>query len=214
MDKQFYWDILDQNRVDILPLFKGFKDDFYLAGGTALALQLGHRDSIDFDFFSEKSFSTENLTQEVEQIFRHHKVAKIQQEKDTLTFVINDTIKISFFSYPYKLINPLLDEDNFKMASLNDIGAMKLSAITSRSVLKDYVDLYFILHKISIEELSKLTKEKFPTIDINLILKSLVYFDDIQEEPILFKHEGDISFESVKKYLSETVTNYLVKVNK
>ena len=214
MDKQFYWDILDQKRINILPLFKDFKEDFYLAGGTALALQLGHRDSIDFDFFSEQSLSIEDLTKKVEQIFQDHKVAKIQQEKDTLTFVINDTIKISFFSYPYKLINPLLDEDNFKMASLEDIGAMKLSAITSRSVLKDYVDLYFILQKISLEELFKFTKEKLPAIDVNLILKSLVYFDDISEEPILFKHNDDISFESVKKYLSEVVTNYLVKVDK
>ncbi|MEI6144166.1 MAG: nucleotidyl transferase AbiEii/AbiGii toxin family protein [Candidatus Berkelbacteria bacterium] len=214
MDKQFYWDILDQKRINILPLFKVFKDDFYLAGGTALALQLGHRDSIDFDFFSEQSFSTEDLTKKVEQIFQNHQIAKIQEEKDTLTFIIDDTIKISFFAFPYKPINPLLDEDNFKMASLEDIGAMKLSAITSRSVLKDYVDLYFILHKISLEELFKLTKEKFPTIDVNLILKSLVYFDDILEEPILFKHDDDISFELVKKYLSETVTNYLAKVNK
>lgn len=214
MDKQFYWDILDQKRTDILPLLKDFKTDFYLAGGTALALQLGHRDSIDFDFFSEKSFSIENLTQKVEQIFQNHKVAKIQEEKDTLTFVIDDTIKISFFAYPYKPINPLLDEDNFKMASLEDIGAMKLSAITNRSVLKDYVDLYFILHKISLEELFKLTKEKFPTIDINLILKSLVYFDDIQEEPILFKHNDDVSFESIKKYLSETTTKYLRQINR
>jgi predicted nucleotidyltransferase component of viral defense system len=214
MDKQFYWDILDQKRIDILPLFKDFKEDFYLAGGTALALQLGHRDSIDFDFFSEQSFSTEDLTKKVEQIFRNHKVAKIQEEKDTLTFVIDDTIKISFFAFPYQLVKPLLDEDNFKMASTEDIGAMKLSAITSRSVLKDYVDLYFILHKISLEELFKLTKEKFPTIDINLILKSLVYFDDILEEPILFKHDDDISFESVRKYLSETATSYLAKVDK
>jgi len=175
---------------------------------------LGHRDSIDFDFFSENSFSIKDLTQKAEKIFQNHKVAKIQEEKDTLTFVIDDNIKISFFAFAYQLIKPLLDEDNFKMASLEDIGAMKLSAITSRSVLKDYIDLYFILHKISLGELFKLTKEKFPTIDINLILKSLVYFDDIQEEPILFKHEGDISFESVKKYLSETVTKYLVKADK
>jgi hypothetical protein len=214
MDKQFFWDILDQKRINILPLFKDFKEDFYLAGGTALALQLGHRDSIDFDFFSENSFSIKDLTQKAEKIFQNHKVAKIQEEKDTLTFVIDDNIKISFFAFAYQLIKPLLDEDNFKMASLEDIGAMKLSAITSRSVLKDYIDLYFILHKISLGELFKLTKEKFPTIDINLILKSLVYFDDIQEEPILFKHEGDISFESVKKYLSETVTKYLVKADK
>jgi len=214
MDKQFYWDILDQKRINILPLFKDLKDDFYLAGGTALALQLGHRDSIDFDFFSEQSFFTEDLTKKVEQSFENHKVTKIQEEKDTLTFIIDDTIKISFFAFPYQLIKPSLDEDNFRMASLEDIGCMKLSAITSRSVLKDYVDLYFILHKISLEELFKLTKEKFPTIDINLILKSLVYFDDILEEPILFKHDDDIIFESIKKYLSETVTNYLVKVDR
>lgn len=214
MDKQFYWDILDQKRREILPLFKNFKEDFYLAGGTALALQIGHRDSIDFDFFSAKSFSTEILTQKIEQIFQNYKVAKIQEEKDTLTFVIDDAVKISFFAFPYKLIKPLLDEDNFKMASIDDIGAMKLSAITGRSVLKDYIDLYFILQQTSIEELLNLTKQKFPTIDINLLLKSLVYFDDIKEEPILFKHNDDISFESVIRYLSKTVTNYLAKVNK
>lgn len=211
MDKQFFWDILDQKRKDILPLFKDFKADFYLAGGTALALQLGHRDSIDFDFFSEKSFSTEDLTQKVERVFKDHKVAKIQEVKDTLTFVIDETIKISFFAYQYKLIKSLLDEDNFKMASLEDIGAMKLSAITSRSMLKDYVDLYFILHEIELDKLLEITKEKFPTMDTNSILKSLVYFDDIQEEPILFKHGDDISFESIKKYLSEKVTNYLAQ---
>jgi len=214
MDKQFFWDILDQKRMDILPLFKDFKNDFYLAGGTALALQLGHRDSIDFDFFSEKSFSTKELTQKVEQLFQGHKITKNQEEKDTLSFVIDDVVKISFLSYPYKLIKPLLDEDNFKMASVEDIGAMKLSAITSRSVLKDYVDLYFILHQIKLKDLLNLTEEKFPTIDANSILKSLVYFDDIQEEPILFKHNDNISFESVKEYLSETVKKYLYNDNK
>lgn len=214
MDKQFFWDILDQKRKDILPLFKDFKNDFYLAGGTALALQLGHRDSIDFDFFSEKSFSTRELTQRVEQIFQSRRITKIQEEKDTLSFVIDETVKISFLTYPYRLVRPLLDEDNFRMASVEDVGAMKLSAITSRSVLKDYVDLYFILHQIKLEDLLNFAREKFPTIDINPILKSLVYFDDIQEEPILFKHNDNVSFKSVKGYLSETVKKYLDNNNK
>ena len=213
MDKQLFWDILDQKRIEILPLFKSFKDDFYLAGGSALALQLGHRDSVDFDFFSKKSFSTETLTQKVEQVFKNHKIVKIQEEKNTLTFVVDDTIKISFFAYPYKIVTSLLDEDNFQMASVEEIGTMKLSAITSRSVLKDYVDLYFIFHQINIENILSLTSEKFPSIDINLILKSLVYFDDVQEEPIIFKHDKNINFESIKKYLSETVRNYLKNNN-
>jgi hypothetical protein len=75
---------------------------------------------------------------------------------------------------------------------------MKLSAITSRSILKDYVDLYFILHQIDLRNLINLTKEKFPSIDTNPILKSLIYFEDIQKEPILFKHNNDVSFELIK----------------
>lgn len=209
MDKQLFWDILDQNRIEILPYLRSFSDEFYLAGGTALALQLGHRDSIDFDFFSENSFSTVSLTQKVEQIFQKYKITKIQEEKDTLTFILNDSIKISFFSYQYKLVRPLLDEDNFKMASIEDIGAMKLSAITSRSALKDYIDLYFILHHVSLENMLDLTAQKFSTLDTNLILKSLVYFDDVQEEPILFKHNENISFDAIKKYLADEITNYL-----
>ncbi len=212
MDKQFYWNILDEKRINLLPLFKAFKEDFYLAGGTALALQLGHRDSIDFDFFSLRSFSTEELFQKVEQVFEGHLVIKTQEAKDTLTFVTYKGVKISFFAYTYKLIEPLLDEDNFKMASIEDIGAMKLSAITSRSVLKDYVDLYFILHKISLKKLLDITQEKFPTIDTNPKLKSLIYFDDIQEAPILFR-DDEVGFETIKDYLSKLVVDYFTEVN-
>lgn len=211
MDKRLYWDILDQPRLDLLPLLKSFKEDFYLAGGTALALQLGHRDSVDFDFFTPKSFSVPALFKKIEQIFLDQRVVKTQTEKDTLTVNIGAGVKMSFFAYPYRLIEPLLDEDNFKMASIKDIGAMKLAAITSRSVLKDYVDLYFILHKIDFGTLLEATKIKLPTIDINLILKSLVYFDDITEEPILFKHDQDISIATIKRYLLKTTKNYLNK---
>lgn len=214
MENKLHWDILDQKRKDLLPLLKSFKKDFYLAGGTALALQLGHRDSIDFDFFTSKSFSTENLFRQVELIFTKHQLTKTQEEKDTLTIVVDDKIKISFFSYPYSLINPLLDEENFQMASLEDVGAMKLSAITSRSILKDYVDLYFILHQIELDTLLAVTKKKFPTIDVNPILKSLVYFEDIQEEPILFKHNNDTSLGTIRSYLDNKVKNYLAEVNK
>lgn len=214
MDNKLHWDILDQKRKDLLPLLKSFKKDFYLAGGTALALQLGHRDSIDFDFFASKSFSTENLFRQVELVFTERELTKTQEEKDTLTVVVDGKIKISFFAYPYRLIKSLLEEENFQMASLEDIGAMKLSAITSRSVLKDYVDLYFILHQIKLDTLLTVTKDKFPTMDVNPILKSLVYFEDIQEEPILFKNNDSIDLETVKSYLGTKVKDYLAEANK
>ena len=213
MDKDLYFDILDQKHINLLPLLTPFKDNFYLAGGTALALLLGHRYSIDFDFFSPGSFSTKDLFQKVEKVFAGHQVVRTQEANDTLTIIIDDELKVSFFAYPYELARPLLDEGYFKIASLEDIACMKLTAITGRSFLKDYVDLYFILHNIDLEKLLKFAKEKFSTIDTNLILKSLVYFEDIQEEPILFKHNKEVSFKLIKKYLAKTVKKYLGEVN-
>lgn len=209
MPDKLYWDILDTKRKEILPLFNNFKEDYYLAGGTALALQLGRRDSVDFDFFSSNNFSTNELSLKIEKIFKDHKIIKTQEEKDTLTFLLDDTIKISFFCYPYKLIKPLINTTDIKLASVEDIGSMKLSAITSRSLKKDYVDLYFILQKISLEELLEITKTKFPSLDINLILKSLVYFDDITDEPIIYKNNHEIEFEKIEAFLKETVNKYL-----
>jgi len=211
MDKKIYWDILDQKRSEILPLLSNFKDDFYLAGGTALALQLGHRDSIDFDFFSTNSFSTEELFYKIKRIFTGHQIVKVQEAKDTLTLIIDQSIKLSFFGYQYELMKPLIDENFLKMASIEDIACMKMSAIISRSVLKDYVDLYFIFHQFKLATLLNLTNKKFPAIDSNLVLKSLVYFEDIEKEPIIFKHNQEVSFELIKKYLLETVKKYLDK---
>lgn len=209
MSDELFWDILDENRKKILPLFDTSKSDFYLAGGTALALQLGHRDSIDFDFFTDKSFLTSELYEKLEKIFKDHRILKTQDNKNTLTVLLDDSIKISFFTYPYKLIQPLIDTEYFKIASIEDIGCMKLSAITSRMVEKDYVDLYFILQKASLSDLLDFAKEKFPSLDTNLVLKSLVYFDDITSEPIAYKHNHEIDFELIKKSLEEIVKNYL-----
>lgn len=208
-ETELFWDILDKPRKDILPLFESLKNDFYLAGGTALALQLGHRDSIDFDFFTERSFSTTDLSMKIVELFRGHKITKIQEETNTLTVLVDDGIKISFFSYPYELIHPLIDNDYFKISSMEDIGCMKLSAVTSRSALKDYVDLYFIFQAIDLKGLLVLSNEKFPTLDSNLILKSLVYFDDIIDEPIMFKHHREVSKETIRKYLTDIVKSYL-----
>lgn len=200
-----YYDILDENRKSILPLFQEFKKDFYLAGGTALVLHLGHRDSVDFDFFSSEDINTRKLFDRLIEIFKGHKIVKIQEEENTLGLIIDDEIKLSFMSYKYDLLGDTQDEGFLKLASVIDIGCMKLSAITSRSTLKDYVDLYFILNDIRLVDLLKFAGQKFPNLDMNLILKSLIYFDDVDETPIMFKHGKDISFEKIKKYLEVEV---------
>ena len=106
----------------------------------------------------------------------------------------------------------ILDDksDYFNIASIIDIGCMKLSAITSRHLEKDYIDLYFILQRISISELLENFIKKYTNIDRTLILKSLVYFDDIVEEPILFKENNNVSLEKIKNFLQKTVKEHLL----
>jgi hypothetical protein len=206
---KLHWEILDGERNKILPLFSCFKDDFYLAGGTALALQLGHRDSMDFDFFSKNNFSSGELFNKLKVAFDGFEMVKVQEEKDTLTVLVDGKIKISFFTYPYILIKPVIKSEFINLASIEDIGLMKLSAITGRSVLKDYVDLYVILQKISLANLVPLCQKKYKDLDINLVLKSLVYFDDVIEEPIIYKYSREVDFKEIKNFLRKTVDSFL-----
>ena len=200
-----FYNILDKKRLKILPLLKNFKKDFYLAGGTGLALQLGHRDSIDFDFFSKNNIDTQKLFLQIKKIFKGYKILKIQEEKNTLTVFIDENIKLSFFTYNYKLIKKTIDEPYFNIASIIDIADMKLSAIVSRANNKDYIDLYFIFKKVSLKNILNNLNKKLPELDINLVLKSLVYFKDLEIEPIKFKNNQYINFKTIEKNFKEQI---------
>jgi predicted nucleotidyltransferase component of viral defense system len=200
-----FYNILDKKRLDLLPFFKNFKKDFYLGGGTALALQMGHRDSVDFDFFGKEDIDTKKLFDFIKEIFKEHKISKIQEERNTLGILIDGSVKLSFFGYKYDLVNKFVEEENFRLASVDDIACMKFSAITGRASNKDYIDLYYILQKLDLADLLEKAAQKFPDIDRNLILKSLVYFDDIAMEPIIFKNNNYVEFEEVKEFLKTEV---------
>lgn len=200
-----FYNILDKKRLAILPLLKNFKTDFYLAGGTGLALQLGHRDSIDFDFFSAHDIDTKKLFLYIKEIFAGHEIIKTQEEKNTLTVFIDNNIKLSFFTYKYKLIDKLINEPYFKIASILDIACMKLAAIISRATNKDYIDLYFICEIIKLKEILINFSKKLPELDYNLVLKSLVYFEDIKKEPIKFKNNRNIDFKNIKNFFEREV---------
>mgnify|MGYP001595150747 CR=1 FL=1 len=202
------YNILDTDRKKLLPFLTTFKQHYYLAGGTGLALQIGHRKSEDFDFFTLQPFSTTDLFDEVQKYLVNRTLVKIQEEKNTLIILVNDVIKISFFYYPYPLLEPLLEQKSVKIASVVDIGCMKLSAIVSRATLKDYVDLYFILKSVSLKELLEKSKQKHPTLDTNLVLKSLIYFDDVDTDPMEFMPDHIVSFDQVKTFLTQEVKKY------
>ena len=200
-----FYDILDDNRKIVLPLFRRFRGSFYLAGGTGLALQIGHRDSIDFDFFTEDHFDTIKLFSELLDIFENRELVRTLEEKDSLNIIVNEEIKLSFLRYPYKLLKPCIDEENFRIASIEDIACMKLSAIVSRAVEKDFVDLYFILKKMSLKSLLAMLSQKMSSLDVNLVLKSLVYFDDVVGEKIKFKHGSSVSMKELKWFFEGEV---------
>ena len=110
-------------------------------------------------------------------------------------------------TYPYPLVAPVIESVFFNLASLIDIGCMKLSAITSRTAYKDYVDLYYVLHHVTLETLIEHLKVKLPTLDPLLALKSLVYFEDIHVEEILYK-TTPLSFDEIKKYIIHATEQY------
>ncbi len=202
-------DILDEKRKSLLPLLAPLREAFYLAGGTALALQLGHRDSIDFDFFTQEEFDPGELFEKLSKQLSPLQIVKIQEEEGTLSVIVDGEVKLSFFHYPYPLIRDPQREGELTLASLQDIAAMKLSAITGRATMKDYVDIYTLLHTFSLAELLSFMKEKFPSLDENLVLKSLIYFDDVEEWELLFREGKSIPFEEVKERIEREVHRYL-----
>ena len=209
---QLHWHILDKKRKAILPLLKKISaDGFYLAGGTGLALQLGHRDSVDFDFFKKEDFDTRALKEKLEQVFKGHQIFISQEERNTLSCEIDNEIHLSFLGYPYELQKPLIRNEHFDIASIEDIACMKISAIESRAVERDYVDLYFILQKISLDDLFGWCEKKYPPFNRMVALKSLSFYDDVLRWKLVFKEGHKVSWGKVKKYLQESVQVYMRK---
>ncbi len=194
-----HYEILDKKRIEFLHKLKTIaKDPWYLAGGTALALHLGHRDSIDFDFFQFGSFNPDTTQEEIERVFIDETIIVIDKQKNTLSLLV-DGVNISFMTFPYSMVNDFEYGEYCNVASVLDIGCMKLNAITSRSVLKDYIDLYEIFKQYSFAELVNACSIKMPSLDENVMRKALIYFDDILMEEVIFKSGFKVTLDDIKK---------------
>jgi hypothetical protein len=154
---------------------------FYLAGGTALALQLGHRRSHDLDFFSQELFDEEAFVQNLR---RFSDVSLAAKSPHTLHAVVQG-VKVSFLGYAYPLLFSLKTFLGVQVADPRDIACMKLSAIASRGARRDFVDLYAVAKEFGLGELLDLFHQKYAQTRYNSIhlLKSLVYFTDAEKDP-------------------------------
>ena len=166
-------------KIQRLPVFSSHR----LVGGTSLALQFGHRLSIDLDFFSENLIEHEEILINIKPL---GKVDIVSKSKYISYFYIND-LKVDFVSLPYKWIDEPVLEDSIRLASIKDIAAMKLAAITNRGSKKDFIDLALLIDQLGLRQMMNLYHEKYPDGMEMMVLKSLVYFDDadIQSDPIM-----------------------------
>ena len=156
--------------------------DFYLAGGTGLALQLGHRISVDFDLFWEKDIPKEALPK-VRRVFKGQQIEVVVNHSEQLTVAV-EGVMISFVKYSFPVFSKFIDYQGIKILSPLGIAAMKAFALGGRATLKDYVDLYFILKgKFStLEEIIALCEKKFGNeFNRRLFLEQLVYSKDIKD---------------------------------
>jgi len=163
--------------IQQLEVFK----NFLLVGGTSLALQIGHRTSIDLDLFTSASYDLSTIPDQIKHLGQ---IRIVNQTPNILNLYLNE-IKVDFVSYQYNFLSPGIIEDKIRLASIPDIAAMKLAAITGRGSRKDFIDLYFILQLYSLIELFDFYKTKFPDGSDLLVFKNLTYFDDAEIEPIL-----------------------------
>jgi len=179
---------------------------FYLAGGTSLALQLGHRQSEDLDYFTESEQLPLRITQQLQRLGL---LSVSQDEPQTINAVLND-VKVSFLSYPYPLAFPFLELDGRLLADERDIAAMKLSAIAGRGAKKDFIDVYFLLQKYSLDTLLGFFDTMFARQRHNRLhlIKSLVYFTDAEHDPdpIMFTA---VNFSVVKDFLGAEVSKLI-----
>lgn len=142
----------------MLPLIKQFSSDYYLVGGTALALHYGHRRSLDFDLFTMQPFETQSI---IRAIRKNHKIDQVHiDEPNQLTLTANH-VKLTFYQYEYPVLHNEKFEDVISMPDDLSIAAMKAFALGRRAKWKDYVDLYFIFKRHSIEEVMSRAHEYY-----------------------------------------------------
>jgi len=211
-----HWSTLGEERTAILKMLVDQMpiSGSYLAGGTALALMLGHRQSVDLDWFCTYQFDPEQLARQLSSLAEFE---TSDAAKGTLHGIFNG-LRITWLYYP----NPMLDTftttsemPGLKLASLRDIAVMKLAPLSHRGSAKDFIDLYILAkHNIALRQIIEDMPAKFPGKKINNyhIIKSLSYFDDAECEP-LPKMFIDFDWQSLKKYFLEEQLKLMESLN-
>ncbi len=196
-------EILSKSQVELLPVIEYFSGQFFLVGGTAIGLWIGHRRSMDFDLFSNKPIKPNGIKNKLKNKGISYEI--IHQEYDQLHLNIND-VKFTFFAFPYEINATDSYQDIIKMPALLDLGAMKAFALGGRAKWKDYVDMYFLLkHHFSLFDIELKAGSLFgEAFSVKLFRQQLAYFKDIDySEAVSYMKEGPTKSE---------IENFLIRV--
>ena len=184
----------------------GILSEMRLVGGTSLALQIGHRKSIDIDLFGNLSVAYDNLMDELKTI---GEVVPLKNSKNIHSLLVND-IKVDIVNYEYEWLTNKITIDNIQLASIEDIAAMKLNAIIGRGSKKDFIDLFFILKNYSLATLMDFYTKKYNDGSTFLVLKSLTYFEDADMEEMPFMFDNN-DWQTIKVNIKKAHADYIIK---
>lgn len=203
---KIHLEILDKKRQEAFNLLSAFNKEGYLAGGTALALQINHRKSFDFDIFVKKPISNK-LRLKIKKVFREIKIR--MDTEDQLVFDTMDGISLTFLWYYFPAIFPLVGTKSISLASVKDIASDKAYTIGRRAVWRDYVDLYYLIQKgVELSTIINLAKRKFGNnFNESRFLEQLIYFKDLRVSPVEFIGE-DLEENTIKSMLEKEVRTY------
>lgn len=202
----FHYKTVDPATLELLKRLQSLDElrGLRLAGGTSLALQYGHRKSIDLDLFGKLEIGSDELIDVLKTV---GEVKVIKDSKRIHTYTI-DGVKTDIVEYNYPWIDDALVYDGLFLASDKDIAAMKLNAVSGRGTKKDFIDVFFLLKRMDLSAMIELFETKYNDGSIYLVLRSLVYFDDAEEDldPVMFEQ---CNWESIKIFISNAVKYYI-----
>jgi predicted nucleotidyltransferase component of viral defense system len=176
-------DILEESSLELLKKLQRipFLQDTRLAGGTALALQLGHRLSVDLDFFGAIITETEYI---LEELRNNNLEVRLDYSSTNIKQFTIRNVKVDMVNYPYEWLEPVNEYKGIRLAGLKDITAMKLEAITNRGTRRDFVDVFFLLKIYSLKQQMEFYLRKYPDGSFFNVLRSLCYFADAEAMPM------------------------------
>ena len=184
--------------------------DYFLVGGTALALQIGHRKSDDIDLFSQKELRIPEIAKYLKQ--HHSGKYQLLNSQNMIYQVMIDEIKVDFVHHPFELVEPAFHDSQITYLGKKDIAAMKLHAIeTSGDRAKDFVDIFFLLKEMPLEKMFEYYRKKYSTDNVFNAKRSLTFFDDVPEES--WKEVRLISQKVTVNVIKKTIINAVQEFN-